>query len=130
MWLVVKATLRPLYHRGRDPVPIVQVDGWVPGPVWTVQNSRVRFLIKLFKGVVKSLASFPPFFLFAGKWFLEESRVRWRGRVSKAPRNATLATFLLESKCRGQTDEALATVHVQVTAFPPTYWYLLILSGI
>jgi hypothetical protein len=39
--------------------------------------------------------------------------------VSKAPRNATLATFLLESKCRGLTDEALATVYVQATTFAP-----------
>jgi hypothetical protein len=39
--------------------------------------------------------------------------------VSKAPRKAILATFILASKCRGQTDEALATVHVQGTTFLP-----------
>jgi hypothetical protein len=32
---VVNATARPLYPRGTDPVPIVQVVGWAPGPVWT-----------------------------------------------------------------------------------------------
>jgi len=32
---VVDATLRPLYPRERDPVPIVQEAGWAPGSVWT-----------------------------------------------------------------------------------------------
>ena len=32
---MVNATPRPLYPRNRDPVPIVQEAGWVPGPVWT-----------------------------------------------------------------------------------------------
>jgi len=27
--------IRPLYPRVREPVPIVQEDGWAPGPVWT-----------------------------------------------------------------------------------------------
>src|SRR5215510_5556744 len=31
---VVSTTFRPLYP-GKDPVPIVQEAGWVPGPVWT-----------------------------------------------------------------------------------------------
>ena len=31
---VVNATPRPLYP-GKDPVPIVQVAEWAPGPVWT-----------------------------------------------------------------------------------------------
>ena len=31
---VVKAMPRVLYP-GKDPVPIVWVAGWVPGPVWT-----------------------------------------------------------------------------------------------
>jgi hypothetical protein len=35
MGWVVKATLRPLYRRERDPVPIAQQAGWAPGPVWT-----------------------------------------------------------------------------------------------
>jgi hypothetical protein len=26
---------RPLFTPGKDPVPIVQEAGWVPGPVWT-----------------------------------------------------------------------------------------------
>jgi hypothetical protein len=30
---VINATPRPLYPRQRDPVPIVQVAGWDPGPV-------------------------------------------------------------------------------------------------
>jgi hypothetical protein len=32
---VVKVTLRPLYPRERDPVPILQEAGWAPGLVWT-----------------------------------------------------------------------------------------------
>jgi len=28
-------TPRPLFTPGKDPVPIVQETGWVPGPVWT-----------------------------------------------------------------------------------------------
>jgi len=34
MWLVVNATLRPLYPLEIDRVPIVQEVGWAPGPVW------------------------------------------------------------------------------------------------
>ena len=35
MGWVVNTTPRPLYPRGKDPVPIVQEAGWAPGPVWT-----------------------------------------------------------------------------------------------
>ena len=31
----VSVTPRPLFTHGKDPVPIVQEAGWVPGPVWT-----------------------------------------------------------------------------------------------
>ena len=31
----VSFTPRPLFTPGKDPVPIVQEAGWVPGPVWT-----------------------------------------------------------------------------------------------
>ena len=31
----VSVTPRPLFTPGKDPVPIVQEAGWVPGPVWT-----------------------------------------------------------------------------------------------
>jgi hypothetical protein len=36
---VVNCTLRPLYHRERDRIPIVQEVVWVPGPVWTAANN-------------------------------------------------------------------------------------------
>jgi hypothetical protein len=32
---VVSSTPRPYFTHGKDPVPIVQEDGWAPGPVWT-----------------------------------------------------------------------------------------------
>ena len=32
---VVSSTPRPHFIPGKDPVPIVQEAGWVPGPVWT-----------------------------------------------------------------------------------------------
>ena len=32
---MVSATSRPLYPRGRDPIPIVQEGGWAPGPLLT-----------------------------------------------------------------------------------------------
>jgi hypothetical protein len=32
---VVNATARPLYPWERDPLTIVLVAGWAPGPVWT-----------------------------------------------------------------------------------------------
>jgi len=35
MGWVDKATLRPLYPRERDPLPIVQEGRWAVGPVWT-----------------------------------------------------------------------------------------------
>ena len=28
-------TPRPMFTPGKDPVPIAQETGWVPGPVWT-----------------------------------------------------------------------------------------------
>jgi hypothetical protein len=31
----VSVITRPLFTPGKDPVPIVQEAGWVPGPVWT-----------------------------------------------------------------------------------------------
>ena len=37
--MVGQATLRPLYARERDPVPIVQEGGWAPGPVWTAAEN-------------------------------------------------------------------------------------------
>ena len=36
---VVNATPRALYSREKDPVPIVQEAGWVPGPVWTGEEN-------------------------------------------------------------------------------------------
>jgi hypothetical protein len=36
---VASPTPRPLYHRERDPVPIVQEAGWAPGPVWTAAEN-------------------------------------------------------------------------------------------
>jgi hypothetical protein len=33
--LVVNAPSRPLYCRGREPVPIVREDGWTSGQLWT-----------------------------------------------------------------------------------------------
>jgi hypothetical protein len=36
---VVNATPRPLYPREGDPVPIVYVAGWAPGPVGTGAES-------------------------------------------------------------------------------------------
>ena len=35
MGWVVKATIRPLFTPGKNPVPILQEAGWVPGQVWT-----------------------------------------------------------------------------------------------
>jgi hypothetical protein len=43
---VVSATPRPLYHREKDPVPIVQEAGWAPEPVRTctenLASTRIR----------------------------------------------------------------------------------------
>ena len=37
---MVSSTPRPYFTPGNDPVPIVQEDGWAPGPVWTGGKSR------------------------------------------------------------------------------------------
>jgi len=37
---VVSSTPRPHFTPGKDPVPILQVAGWTPGPVWTGGKSR------------------------------------------------------------------------------------------
>jgi len=37
---VVSSTPRPHFTPGKDPVPILQVAGWAPGPVWTGGKSR------------------------------------------------------------------------------------------
>ena len=36
---MVSVTPRPRFTPGKDPVPIVQEAGWVPGPVWTVAEN-------------------------------------------------------------------------------------------
>ena len=38
-WMV-SSTPRPHFTSGQDPVPILQEDGWAPGPVWTGGKSR------------------------------------------------------------------------------------------
>ena len=38
---VVSTTPRPIYPQERDPVTIVQEDGWTPGPVWTGAENLV-----------------------------------------------------------------------------------------
>ena len=40
--LVFNATLQPLYHQERDPVPVVQGDGRAPGPVWVAAQKLVH----------------------------------------------------------------------------------------
>ena len=35
MGRVVSSTSRPYFTPGKEPLPIVQEDGWAPGPVWT-----------------------------------------------------------------------------------------------
>jgi len=37
---VVSSTPPPYFTPGKDPVPILQEAGWVPGPVWTGGKSR------------------------------------------------------------------------------------------
>jgi len=37
---VVSSTPRPHFSPGKDTVPILQVAGWAPGPVWTGEKSR------------------------------------------------------------------------------------------
>jgi len=39
---VVSSTPRPHFTPGKDPVLILQEDGWAPGPVWTGGNSRLH----------------------------------------------------------------------------------------
>ena len=39
---VVNATPRPLYPRGRDPVPVVEEAGWAPVLVWTAAENRAQ----------------------------------------------------------------------------------------
>ena len=36
----VSSTPRPHFTPGKDPVPILQEAGWIPGPVWTGGKSR------------------------------------------------------------------------------------------
>ena len=37
---MVSSTPRPHFTPGKDPVPILQEAGWVPGPIWTDGKSR------------------------------------------------------------------------------------------
>ena len=37
---MVSSTPRPHFTPGKEPVPIVQEAGWVPGPAWTGGKSR------------------------------------------------------------------------------------------
>ena len=38
--LVLSFCFNPHFTPGKDPVPILQEDGWVPGPVWTDGKSH------------------------------------------------------------------------------------------
>jgi hypothetical protein len=40
---VVNATTRPIYHRERDPLPVLQEAGWASGSVWTHVGKRKSF---------------------------------------------------------------------------------------
>jgi len=40
-WWVVNSTPRTHFTPGKDPVPILQEAGWVPGPVWTGAENLV-----------------------------------------------------------------------------------------
>ena len=44
--LVYNATHQPLYHRERDPIPVVQADGWASGPVWVAAHNVVHTRIR------------------------------------------------------------------------------------
>ena len=46
MGWVVNSTLRPLYLRERDSVPILQEFGWAPGPVWTGAENLALTVIR------------------------------------------------------------------------------------
>ena len=37
---MVSSTPRSHFTPGKDPLPILQEDGWTPGPVWTGEKSR------------------------------------------------------------------------------------------
>jgi hypothetical protein len=41
MWVMFNNRSRPLYPRERDPIPIVQDEGWDPRPVWTSAENLV-----------------------------------------------------------------------------------------
>jgi hypothetical protein len=43
---VVNATPRSIYLRERDPVTIVQKDGWALGPVWTGAENLAPTMIR------------------------------------------------------------------------------------
>jgi hypothetical protein len=39
---VVSSTPRPHFTPGKDPVPILQEDGWATGPIWTGGKFRLH----------------------------------------------------------------------------------------
>ena len=41
----VSSTPRPYFTPGKDPVPIIQEAGWIPGPVWTSGKSRTTGIV-------------------------------------------------------------------------------------
>jgi len=43
---------RPLFAPGKDPVPILQEAGWVPGPVWTGAENLVD--IRVLDNIISS----------------------------------------------------------------------------
>jgi len=57
-WWVVSSTPGPHFTPGKDPVPILQEAGWVPGPVWTGGKSRPhRDSIPVRSGVAKEFVT-------------------------------------------------------------------------
>jgi len=52
---VLKTTLRPLYPREEEPLPLLQEMGWAPGPVW--KDEKISFLTGFDTRTVQPVAS-------------------------------------------------------------------------
>ena len=50
---------RPVFTPGKDPVPIVQMAGWAPGPVWTGAENHGPIGIRSLDRPVRSSVAIP-----------------------------------------------------------------------
>jgi hypothetical protein len=102
----VSVTPRPLYTRGKEPVPIVQDAGWAPGPVWTGTENLVLTRIRSPDHPARSQSicrsRYPALSLYVTRTFIlgpEDGYNMFLRNVCRSWRRSPEDTYLYGSTC-------------------------------